>query len=112
MHKSTQQRVKVVILQRPLFPTMHLRRVAFAQALIAVRLPNVASAASVSGRVSAVASPDDQLLAVRDQCFEFKLEGSILTAFCAFQGTIPAKASVDLNDCIENSSGEMLFVKG
>ena len=62
--------------------------------------------------MSAVATPDDQLLPARDQCFEFKLEGSILTAFCVFKGTIPAEASVDLNDCIENSSGEMLFVKG
>jgi hypothetical protein len=78
--------------------------------MIALCLSSVASAASVSGRVSAAATADDQLLPVNDQCFNFRLEGSTLRAFCVFNGIVPTEASVDLNDCIENSSGEMLFV--
>ena len=91
---------------------MHFRQTAVANIFLALCLSSVALAASVSGRSDNAAIPDEQLLAVRDQCFEFKLEGSTLTAFCAFKGTIPAEASVDLNSCIENSSGEMRFVKG
>lgn len=91
---------------------MHLRRTVFVKAMFALCLSSVALGASVSGRVNAVTTPDDQLLPVNDQCFEFKLEGSTLTAYCAFGRIVPAEASVDLNDCKENSSGEMLFVNG
>lgn len=112
MHISRQQRVKVVTLQRPSFPIMNFRQAMFARGLFALCLASVALATSVSGRVSAVATPDDQLQPANDQCFEFKLEDSTLTAYCAFNGIVPAKSSVDLNHCIENSSGEMLFVNG
>lgn len=91
---------------------MHLRQTALAEALIALWLSSAVLAASISSRVSAAATPDDQLLPANDQCFEFKLKGSTLTAFCALKGIVPAEASVDLNDCIENSYGEILFAKG
>lgn len=102
----------IAIPQRPSLATMGLRQRAFYQTLLALSLLSIALAASVSGRANDATVSDGQLLAVSDQCFEFKLEGSTLTAFCAFKGTIPAEASVDLNNCIENSSGEMLFVQG
>lgn len=78
--------------------------------MVALCLSSVALAASVSGRASVAVTADDQLLPVDDQCFNFRLEGSTLRAFCVFNGLVPTEASVDLNDCIENSSGEMLFV--
>lgn len=62
--------------------------------------------------MSNAAAPDDQLLPVNDQCFEFNLNGSTLTAYCAFKGAAVAEARIDLNQCIENASGEMLFVEG
>lgn len=102
MHMSREQRVKVVTFQRSSFPIMYFRRTAFAEAFITICLSSVAVAR---------ATPDDQLLPVIDQCFDFKVEGSTLTAYCAFEGIVPAKASVSLNDCIENSSDEMHFVK-
>jgi hypothetical protein len=106
------QRVKIIILQRPSFPIMHLQRLVCTQALVALCHFSVALASSVLGRLNAVATPNDQLLAVRDQRFEFKPEGSAQTAFYAFKGTILAGASINLSDCIYNLSGEMLFVKG
>lgn len=104
--------MKVVTFRQSWLAIMHFQQPAFARALIVLCCSSVALAVSVSGRASTAAIPDDQLLPVNDQCFDFKLEGSTLKAFCAFKGTVPAAASVDLNSCIENSSGELLFVKG
>ena len=56
--------------------------------------------------------PEQQLLNVGSFCSEFELDDSILTAFCSLEIIIPLVASVDLNDCIENASGDLLFVTG
>ena len=52
-----------------------------------------------------------ELRGVGDFCSEFGLEGSTLTAFCSLGGFVPITV-IDLDDCIENASGDLQFVAG
>lgn len=92
--------------------TMAQRQHAFFFCVFIFGLISFASAVFIPGRRDGTTAPDDLLLAVRDNCFEVKLEGNTLTAFCLSKSVAPTDVSVDLNQCLENSFGDMLFVEG
>lgn len=97
---------------RFLAASMTLLRYALLWPLLSLCFDSAASTPSSLARRQNDVEPEQQLFDVDSFCSEFALDGSMLTAFCSLKVIIPLVASVDLNGCIENASGDLLFAVG